>query len=61
MFAPNGLCRHFAGDATGTQAEIKVRYQPKSQKSQLIVRIAGSQPAALQILHNAYARRRRIS
>jgi phospholipase C len=54
VIAPNGFRRDFTGDATGTQAEIDVRYQTKTQKLQLTARNTGKQPAALKLEHNAY-------
>lgn len=54
VMAPNGFRRDFVGDAAGTQAEIEVRYQPKTQKILLTARNTGKQPAALKLEHNAY-------
>ncbi len=53
VLAPNGFRRDFTGDAT-TQAEIEVRYQPRTQKVQLTAQNSGKQPAALKLQHNAY-------
>ncbi len=54
VMAANGFRRDFAGDATGPQAEIEVRYQPKTQKIQLTARNTGKQSATLKLEHNAY-------
>ncbi len=54
VLAPNGFRRDFVGDATGTQAEIDVRIQPRTQKLQLTARNTGSVPATLKLEHNAY-------
>ncbi len=54
VIAPNGFRRDFVGDANGLRVEMELRYLPKTEKLQLMMRNAGRTAAALKLAHNAY-------